>query len=112
MIIRNTDPELFGKAIALLQKHLKYSITVPQLARRLLVSERTLQRIFQQVCNEGVYAHYKRMKIEHAQTLLQHGYSIKQAALACGYKTESSFVQAFKGITSYTPKEWLKRQAA
>lgn len=112
MITRKTDPVLYGEAIALLRKHLKYSITVPQLARQLLISERTLQRIFQQVCNEGVYAHFKKMKTEHAQNLLLNGYSIKQAALACGYKTESAFVQAFKGITSYTPKEWLKRQAA
>lgn len=112
MNLKKADRELFEEAVALLRKHIKYALTVPQLADRLHVSERSLQRIFQEACRESVYAYFRRMKIEHAQQLLLTGHTIKQATVASGYRTESAFVQAFKGITTNTPREWLKKKAA
>lgn len=111
MIMKNAEVALVRDAVSILQKNIKYSITVPQIADQLAVSEKTLQRAFQQVYQVSVYAWFKKLKIEHAQIMLHTGYSVKQASMACGYKTESAFVQAFKDVTRVTPGEWSRREA-
>lgn len=112
MYTRNNDTILTQEAIAILKKQIRYTLTVGELAQRLLVSERTLQRAFEAVYGESVYATFKRMKIGHAQQLLLSGSPVKQVALATGYRSASAFVQAFKDITSLTPGEWTRSQAA
>lgn len=72
------------------------------------VSRRTLYRV---VGDEGVAAQLRRLRIEHAQTLLlaDRERPVDAVATACGFESESGFYRAFRAASGCTPAEYRRR---
>ncbi len=104
------DPILI-KADMLVRRTGKTPMTVKRLADALGLSERTLNRKFQELTHEPPQAFITRRRVEHARTLLETtSQPIKTVARASGYEDESSFRKAFRKLTLMSPQAYRARR--
>jgi AraC-like DNA-binding protein len=92
-----------------LRRHLADSaLDAQRIADACHMSRRTLYRL---LGAEGVAAHLRRLRIEHAQTLLlaDPRRPVGAVAAACGFDSEAGFYRAFRVATGLTPGDY--RQA-
>ncbi|WP_283817142.1 helix-turn-helix domain-containing protein [Bradyrhizobium agreste] len=75
------------------------------------LSERTLNRKFQELTHEPPQSFLMRRRVEHARTLLESTTQpIKTIARAAGYEDESSFGKAFRKLTLMSPQTYRARR--
>lgn len=104
------DP-LLTRADLLVRRTNKSPMTVKRLAGALGLSERTLNRKFQELTHEPPQAFIMRRRVEHARTLLETtAQPIKSIARAAGYEDESSFRKAFRKLTLMSPQAYRARR--
>lgn len=104
------EAELAEAAIALMRERLGEDLGVAGLARVLGVSREHLSRIFRQRTGLPPAAWLRRARIEQAvRQLRSPGARIGEVALACGFKTASHFVTAFRAATGRTPGAYRGR---
>jgi transcriptional regulator GlxA family with amidase domain len=104
------DPML-TKADLLVRRTGKSPMTVKRLASALGLSERTLNRKFQELTREPPQAFIMRRRVEHARTLLETTTQpVKTIARAAGYEDESSFRKAFRKLTLMSPQAYRARR--
>ncbi|WP_245266608.1 helix-turn-helix domain-containing protein [Bradyrhizobium sp. WSM1743] len=100
-----------GDAGLLVRRAGKVPMTVKRLADALGLSERTLNRKFQELTHEPAQSFLMRRRVEHARTLLESTTQpIKTIARAAGYEDESSFRKAFRKLTSMSPQAYRTRR--
>lgn len=86
-------------------------MTVKRLAGALGLSERTLNRKFQDLTHEPPQAFIMRRRVEHARTLLETTTQpIKAIARTAGYEDESSFRKAFRKLALMSPQAYRARR--
>jgi len=104
------DP-LLTKADLLVRRSGESPMTVRRLASALGLSERTLNRKFQELTHEPPQAFITRRRVEHARTLLETTTQpVKIIARAAGYDDESSFRKAFRKLTLMSPQAYRARR--
>lgn len=79
-------------------------IAMPTLARRIGVSERTLQRLFREETGMRFVEWRQRLKLIHAIASLSAGASVTEAGADAGYANTSAFIAAFRAHMGETPK--------
>lgn len=86
-------------------------LRIRELAERHAVSKKHLHRLHQKYYNSSLKAFITRIRLKHGHFLLSSaGLTIREAAYAAGYGSESEFKQAFKKYFGYLPKESLKKR--
>jgi transcriptional regulator GlxA family with amidase domain len=104
------DP-LLTRADLLVRRTGKAPMTVKRLAGALGLSERTLNRKFQELTHEPPQAFIMRRRVEHARTLLETTTQpVKTIARTTGYEDESSFRKAFRKLTLMSPQAYRARR--
>lgn len=74
------------------------------------IGRNLLQKGFKHLFGSKVNEYQKKKRMEAAILVLDQGhFTIQQVASICGYRSQSSFARAFKGIYSITPSEWQNR---
>ena len=81
-----------------------------QLARDAAMSPSSLRTKFQRCYGCSIFDYLRRCRLEHAKTHLRNGYSVQQAAHACGYGHASNFSTAFKRAFGITPQQLIKHR--
>lgn len=77
--------------------HLEASRPVEDLARYLNVAPITLHRLFKEALGESPGAHFRRLRMERANELIeQERYSLKYIAFTLGYRHAGDFSRAYK----------------
>jgi transcriptional regulator GlxA family with amidase domain len=108
-----TQNPLLIKADMLTRRTGGKPMTVRQLANALGLSERTLNRRFQELTHEPPQAFITRRRVEHARTLLETTtQSVKAIARSIGYEDESSFRKAFRKLTLLSPQAYRAQRSA
>jgi transcriptional regulator GlxA family with amidase domain len=93
-----------------LQQNLAAQIRLPELAKRLAVSERTLIRRFHLALQNTPLAYLQNLRIEAARGLLEAGSQrIEDIAQAVGYVDDSSFVRLFRQRVGLTPAAYRRK---
>lgn len=77
--------------------------TLGDWANQLLLSEKTLTRLFQQHTGLSFRAWRQRLRLLSALPLLQSGERVTDVALACGYESTSAFIAVFRKHLGVTP---------
>lgn len=77
--------------------------TLAQLGRGVGASERTLSRLFRAETGMSFPQWRAQLRLQHAQLLLAGGDSVTATALACGYRSTSAFIEAFRAAFGSTP---------
>lgn len=102
--------EHVDRAIAILQRELAAPPRLPELARRVGTSARTLTRLFVRSVGMSPMQYAARVRIEAAaQRLATTELSIETVASELGYASRSHFVRTFRKLKGESPGPWRRR---
>lgn len=89
-------PALAG-AMQLLEETTDRAIGVPELAGHVGLSTRQLLRLFAQIVGEGPGRYHRRLRLEHARSLLRHtAISVTETSVAVGFESLAHFCRAYR----------------
>src|SRR5687767_12276706 len=107
MILKEYDLECVLSAKDILCQEPSRSVTIEGLAIEVGLNRTKLQYGFKQVFGVSIYDFQLQKRMEKAKALLRKTEkSIKEIARLAGYKSTSSFSQAFKKTTGVAPLSW------
>lgn len=99
--------------VAKVKKHLddnpfEYQASGDLLNKVTSANQRSIEKAFKELCGYGIKTYQVKQRLERSKKFLDEGMTIKLAATACLYKSQSAYCTAFKKEFSMTPTEWLK----
>lgn len=101
--------ELVLAAVAVMEDAVEERLGIPDVARRLGVSDDKLERAFRAEVGMPPVSYYRRMRLRRARDLLQHSsLSIREVSMSCGFSNLSSFARSFRLQHGCTPAEARK----
>jgi AraC-like DNA-binding protein len=96
-----------GTACAMIEQHLTSPVRVPDLARRIGLSESAFSRLFKKCTNSTVPQYVNRFRIAHACRLLaETDKTVSEISRACGYLSPAHFQRQFRKIHQRTPQAY------
>lgn len=102
----------FSDLIAWMDAHAHDGITVPDLAARTNMSERTFHRKFVKAVGETPARFLENLRLEKARAALDGGAPAKEAAQKAGFQSVGGFRAAFESKFGVTPATYRKMHAA
>ena len=100
------DDEKFHQAIKIMAENIEEPVTSAEIADRLGVSPRQVQRIFANNGFESPLKYYQNLRLNRAQQLIeQTRMSLTEVGIACGFEKLSAFNKCFKRRFGVTPRE-------
>ena len=100
------------RAIEIMEAACETPISAADIAARLGISLRKLERRFRRELGETPLQHYARLRLERANRLLaQTDLSVTAIAAACGYESASYFARLYREQIGMTPTNFRRRQA-
>ena len=97
------NPRLL-ETVSLMESAIEEPITTGDLARRVGISTRELERLFKRWLKTTPSAYYRRMRLEKARILLrQTDDSVTEIALSCGFGSVASFSRSYKACYGHAP---------
>jgi AraC-like DNA-binding protein len=97
------------KAVAIMEKSLRHSVGMDEIARLLTLSPEYFTRIFKRKIKMSPLQYFLRLKIEGAAGLLiSTNKRISEIADWFGFENQSQFSRVFKRYTSLSPLEYRK----
>lgn len=107
MILKEYDLECVLSAKDILCQEPSRIVTIEGLAIEVGLNRTKLQYAFKEVFGVSIYDFQLQKRMEKAKALLRKTQkSIKEIARLTGYKSTSSFSQAFKKVTGVAPLSW------
>jgi transcriptional regulator GlxA family with amidase domain len=90
--------------------HLEEDLTVPTLAKRALMSERSFARAFHREVGQTPAAHVEELRVERARGLLEDGApSLEAVARSSGFASAEVLRRAFHRRVGVSPAEYRER---
>lgn len=102
---RQKDTSTEAKIINYLNEHLSESFTLKSLAKRFLISDSYLCRIFHEATGLTVHEYVNAKRIALAKQLLRQGVPATEVAYQIGFSDYSTFFRTYKKITGQSPKQ-------
>ncbi len=85
-------------------------MTLDDIAKRLVMSKRTLTSLFRKHTGTSFLNYIQKLRIEHAKKLLRDSNrSIITISFECGFDNLSNFYRTFKNLTHCSPNEWRRK---
>lgn len=95
-----------AQAMRLMEENIEEPLTTDEIARRVCVSRRQLERIFRQGLNSVPSQYYLELRLTRARQLLQQtSKSIIQIGLSCGFSSGPHFSSAYRSFFGITPRD-------
>lgn len=92
------------KAVKLMQQNLETPLDVSDIAVRIGIGIRNLQRLFKRHLDTSPVSYYKQLRLWNARRLLlDSSIHISEIALACGFVSSSHFASCYREYFSVTP---------
>ncbi|WP_324256054.1 GlxA family transcriptional regulator [Niveibacterium sp. 24ML] len=99
------DPKV-ARTVALMEANLEEPLTTDQIAERIGVSRRQLERLFKRHLEAVPSQYYLELRLQRARQLLRATrQSIVQIGLACGFASGPHFSSAYRNRFGMTPRE-------
>lgn len=103
---REARVAIFEEAAVIVASEYSRELRIEEVAARVAVSPRQLQRIFMEVDGVGFRAYLARVRMSRAAVLLaQTDLPVKEVARRVGYLDPSQFSKAFKRVYGMSPSE-------
>lgn len=105
---------VYERAHSFITSNFGQPLSASDLAKQAGVSVRHLTRIFLEHCSEAPHQHILRIRLDHAQAMMQKDrfVPVKQLAYECGFSSSSHFSMAFKKHFGVTPNAFAARGGA
>lgn len=92
------------RALLMMEQHLADPLPIADIARRLKVSTRQLERLFRQVMGDKPATFYRTLRLRYARWLLDTtDRSVTDIALEAGFSDCAHFSRQFKAAHGFTP---------
>ena len=89
-------PDLVRAAIAEMEAHLEQVVRIPEIAARLGVAQRRLERAFRRHVGKTPARYYAEIRLDRARGLvIQTEMAVSEIALACGFAGAEQFSRAY-----------------
>ena len=96
-----------GRALRVMEQHIRDPLSMSLLADQLNVSHRQLQRLFDLAFGRSPTEIFRHMRVRHARCLLENStLTIKEIAFECGFSDSSHFIRSFVEEICCTPGEF------
>lgn len=96
-----------------LKANLEAPPSLAELARLCGCNPQYLSRTFAETAGLTITHFLRKLRIEHAMTLMSRGtHNASEAALEVGYQSMSHFSVAFREVIGTTPSEWARRESS
>jgi AraC family transcriptional regulator, regulatory protein of adaptative response / methylphosphotriester-DNA alkyltransferase methyltransferase len=103
---RQARRSAFDAAVEILATEFAQPIRIEEVARRVAVSPRQLQRVFADEGELGFRSYLRRVRMSHARRLLATtDLPVKEVARRVGYGNPSQFSKAFKRVHGIPPSQ-------
>ncbi|WP_287814101.1 helix-turn-helix transcriptional regulator [Pseudomonas sp.] len=103
----SSDP-LLGPVLQALEANPGDSRSLPELAKAVNTTERTLVRRCQRDLGMTFAEWRQRLKVVEALAKLEQGHTVEAIGLDLGYSSASAFISMFRRMTGTTPDEYRK----
>lgn len=104
---REVAHPVLRRAVRLMEENLEEPLAIPEIARRLKVSQRKLERLFRAHTGASAVGHYRMLRLELARVMLTHtGLPVRDIALACGFSSLSHFAKSFAAQFGTRPRDY------
>jgi transcriptional regulator GlxA family with amidase domain len=108
MRLGRTSPRL-ASAIQLMEVHIEAPLPITEISDRVAMTQRQLERLFQQHCGTTPHEYYLDIRLQHARNLLlESKLSILNVALASGFASQPHFTDRYRKRYGLTPSEQRK----
>lgn len=95
-----------------MQNHCAEKLTLEQLAALVHLHPNYICKLFREYTGQTAFQYLHQLRIDKAAQLLTgEGYTVSQAAEACGFESLSFFSRKFKELTGLTPQAYRKHKA-
>lgn len=102
------NPRLL-RVLALIEEHLDNPLTAAELAERVHISGRQLERLFKRYLDKSPSAYYMSVRMERAQKLLKEtNLSVSEVATACGFGSIAHFSRTYRSHYHQAPRDERK----
>jgi transcriptional regulator GlxA family with amidase domain len=102
--------DLIRQAQDYIEKNYQEKITIDELASRLAISRRNLERRFKKVTYNSIVEYVQRVRIEAAKmTLERERENVNEAMYQAGYTDIKAFRTTFKKLTGLSPLEYKNK---
>ena len=88
-----------------------HKFSVAQMAKELGINACHLSRQFTKKMGRSIQDYLLTVRVFNSKLYLNKGYSVKEAALMCGFNDPNNFTKLFKKKTGYTPTQWKAKMA-
>ena len=102
--------ELYSSAIAIMKSNLGIRLTAEEISKSCGMSVSTMQKLFYRYTGMGMMKYYEGVRMQHAQTLLDNGYMVKEVAFALGYEDQNYFSTVYKRYFGRSPSKKLRKE--
>ena len=103
--LRISHPKLI-QAIAEMEAYVEEALTRDEIAARVGLSRRQLERLFRRYLNTSPARYYLRLRLERARLLLaQTTMPVTEIAFACGFTSASHFSKCYRDMFGRTPRD-------
>lgn len=103
---QDISPPIIKQAIQYINSHLTEELSVQMIANSLNISRSRLSHLFRQFTGISLWKYIISRRIQHAQTLLQQGYTITEACYGCGFHDYSHFLKVFTELNGISPGKY------
>jgi transcriptional regulator GlxA family with amidase domain len=94
------------RAIAEMETYVEEALSREELAARVGLSRRQLERLFRRYLNTSPARYYLRLRLERARLLLtQTTMPVTEIAFACGFTSASHFSKCYRDMFGRTPRD-------
>ena len=116
---RSSEPEeqgrgrlLYDRTCTFIRNNLAHPLTAKDLAIQVGVSFRQITRIFYQYGNESPHQSIMRLRLYHAQAMIEKdpAIPIKEVTYDCGFSSPAHFAMAFKKKCGVSPSVYAARK--
>ncbi|UCH76212.1 MAG: GlxA family transcriptional regulator [Rhodospirillales bacterium] len=103
--LRISHPKLI-QAIAEMESYVEEALSREEIADRVGLSRRQLERLFRRYLNTSPARYYLRLRLERARLLLtQTTMPVTEIAFACGFTSASHFSKCYRDMFGRTPRD-------
>lgn len=108
----DTLPPQLGQAAGLMMQNFENPLSSTEIARKVGLSVRNLERLFQRHTGQTPARYYKTLRLEQARDLLLHtSLSNVEIAIATGFCTSSHFSACYREQFGHSPSSERQRDA-
>lgn len=101
----STAPNVLKQAIKLMEDNLEDALSVPQICKRIRLSQRQLDRLFAQFVRKSPVLYYRDIRLDRARGLVtQTDMRLSEIAVASGFSSQAHFSRAYRERFGLAPR--------